>query len=94
LTFPLKYSIMESTMTLDAALRRAIARAPGSFREMARATGISHVMLAAIAGGRERATPRVAREVARVLERWAVRCTSDAAAVRAALRGHQPRRGK
>ena len=50
-------------------------------------------MLSAIVTGQERATPRVARLVARALERWAMRCGTEAARVRAALEGpHKGRR--
>ncbi len=44
-------------------------------------------MLPAIVAGRERATPRVALKVARALERWAKRCGTEAARVRAAVEG-------
>lgn len=74
-------------MTLDTVLRRAIRGAPCSIRALARAAGVSHVMLAAIVTGRERATTRVALKVARALERWAARCGGEAAAVRAAVQG-------
>ncbi len=74
-------------MTLDAAVRRAIARAPGSTRELAKQAGVSHVVLWAIEHRRERATRRVARLVAAALERWGKQCAGDAARVRAALRG-------
>jgi hypothetical protein len=72
-------------MTLDGAVRRAITRAPGSIREVAKAAGVSHVVLWAIVRGRARATPRVARLVATALERWGEQCAGDAARVRAAL---------
>ena len=74
-------------MTLDAAVRRAISKAPGSMRELAKEAGVSHVFLWAIAHGRERATPRVARLVAAALERRGKRCAMEAARVRAALQG-------
>ena len=80
-------------MTLDAALRHSIRRAPCSIRALARTAGVSHAMLSAIVTGQERATPRVARLVARALERWAMRCGTEAARVRAALEGpHKGRR--
>jgi transcriptional regulator with XRE-family HTH domain len=72
-------------MTLDAVLRRAIRQAPCSIRALARTAGVSHAMLAAVATGHERATPRVALKVARALERWAARCAGEAAAIRAAV---------
>ena len=77
--------------TLDAALRRAIRRAPCTTRALARTAGVSHVMLAQIVRGKERATPRVARLVAKALETWAARCAGEAAAVRKALKGHTPK---
>jgi lambda repressor-like predicted transcriptional regulator len=78
-------------MTLDAVVRRAIRRAPCSIRALAREAEVSHVMLAGILTGRERATERVARKVARALETWAARCGGEAAAIRAAVEGRSPR---
>jgi molybdenum-dependent DNA-binding transcriptional regulator ModE len=75
------------TMTLDAAVRRAIANTPGSIRELAKDAGVSHVFLWAIVHERQRATPRVARLVAAALERRGKRCVVEAARVRAALQG-------
>ena len=75
-------------MTLDTVVRRAIRRAPCSIRALARTAGVSHVVLAEIVNGRERATRRVALKVARALETWAARCAGEAVAVRAAVRGH------
>lgn len=77
-------------MTLDVVVRRAIRRAPCTIRALARTAGVSHVMLQGIVTGRERATLRVARKVARALEVWAARSAAEAAAVRAAVPG-QPR---
>ena len=78
-------------MTLDAALRKAIRHAPCSVRALARQAGVSHVMLAGIVAGRERATTRVAKAVAKALDSWAARCAKDAAAVRAAVEGRSAR---
>lgn len=78
-------------MTLDAVLRRAIRQAPCSIRALARTAGVSHAILAAIVAGQERATPRVALKVAIALERWATRCGTEAASVRAAVVGHSPK---
>lgn len=75
-------------MTLDAAVRKAIANAPSSIRELAKEAGVSHVVLWAIAHGRDRATPRVARLVAAALARWGKRCAGDSARIRATLQGH------
>jgi hypothetical protein len=69
-------------MTLDAVLRRAVRRAPCSIRALARRAGVSHVMLAAVVTGHERATQRVALKVAKALEQWADRCSGEAAAIR------------
>jgi hypothetical protein len=74
-------------MTLDAVVRRAIRRAPCTIRSLARTAGVSHVMLQGIVAGRERASVRVALRVARALERWAVRSSTEAARVRAAVAG-------
>ena len=75
-------------MTIDPALRRAIRRAPCTVRALARAAGVSHAMLFGIMTGRERATPRVALKVAKALEQWGARCIDEAAAIRAAVKGH------
>ena len=77
--------LLSEHMTLDAVLRRAIRRAPCSTRALARTAGVSHVMLAAIVTGGERATPRVALKVAKALESWAARCAREAAAIRKAV---------
>jgi hypothetical protein len=81
-----------TTVTLDTVLRRAIRRAPCTIRALARTAGVSHSVLAAIATGQERATTRVALKVARALQAWAARCEGEAAAVRAAVKGHTQRR--
>lgn len=81
-------------MTLDALLRRAIRRAPCSIRALARQAGVSHAMLAAITTGHERATPRVALNVARALETWAALCVGEAAAIRAAVGGRSRQGGR
>ena len=80
-------------MTLDAVLRRAIQQAPCTIRALARTAGVSHVMLAGIATGREHATPRVALKVARALEQWSARCSAQAARVRAAVKGRSYKEG-
>ena len=63
-------------------------------RALARTAGVSHVMLAGIVAGRERATPRVALKVARALEQWARRCGTEAARLRTAAGGPLPKGGK
>ena len=79
------YRNVKPNMTLDAVLRRAIRRAPCSMRALARAAGVSHVMLQGIVAGRERATVRVAQKVVRALESWAARCGGEAAAIQAVI---------
>ena len=79
-------------MPLTVAVRRAIRRAPGSMRALARTAGVSHAMLAAIVAGKEKVTLRVARLVAQALEEWSVQCAGDAAAIRAALDESELRR--
>jgi transcriptional regulator with XRE-family HTH domain len=81
------------TKTLDGAVRHAIEQAPGSIRALAREAGVSNVMLQGITSGRERATARVALEVAKVLDRWAKLCGTEAASVRAAVKGHNRKEG-
>ena len=81
------------TVTLDVALRRAIRRAPCTIRALARAAGVSHVMLVGIMTGRERATARVAVRVAKALEEWGARCVGEAAAIRAAVEGRSTKGG-
>jgi len=80
-------------MTLQTALRQAIRRA-ASIRALAAEAGVSHVMLWGILHGYEKASPNVARKLARALERRASRSARDArryeaeaARIRAALRG-------
>ena len=79
-------------MTLDAVLRRAIRRAPCTIRALARQAGVSHVMLQGIVTGRERASERVALKVARALERYAERSSTEAARIRTAVEGRSSRR--
>ena len=89
-----KLSILLSvTEALDTAVRRAIERAPASIRALAREAGVSNVMLQGIVSGRERASSRIALRVARVLERWAKLCGTEAASVRRAVKSRNPRGG-
>jgi transcriptional regulator with XRE-family HTH domain len=78
-------------MTLDTVVRRALRRAPCSIRALARAAGVSHVLLAEIRRGRKAVTPRVARMVAAALEQWGTQCHVEAARVRTAVQGQQRR---
>lgn len=78
-------------MTLDTVLRRAIREAPCTMRALARASGVSHAMLAAVVSGKERGTVRVALKVAAALEEWAEQCATDAAMLRRTVEGHNPK---
>ncbi len=82
---------MSSEMTLDTALRRAIREAPCTIRALARASGVSHAMLAAIVSGKERATARVALKVAEALDGMARLSATNAATVRRVAKGRTPR---
>jgi hypothetical protein len=73
-------------MSLDTVVRRAIRRAPCTIRALARDAEVSHVMLQGIVTGRERATERVALNVARALETWASQCKDEAVAIRAVIK--------
>ena len=64
-------------MTVETAVRQAIRRA-ASIRALAAEAGVSHVMLWGILHGYEKASPNVARKVARALERRARRAALDA----------------
>ncbi len=75
-------------MAPAAALKRALALAPGSLRAVAREAGVSHAILVMITEGERPATARVLGAVAAALERWGERCARAAAGLRQA----QPRR--
>ena len=78
--------LLSQPMSLNPVLRRAIQRAPCSVRALARTAGVSHVMLAQIVRGKEAATERVAVKVARALETLGIRCQTEAARIRVAVR--------
>lgn len=61
---------------LGDAIRRVLAQAPGSIRELAKAAGVPHTTLWRIQQGERDATPEVARAVAKALGRWAKGCES------------------
>lgn len=67
-------------------VRAVIAAVPGSERELARAAGISNVLLAQIRTGKQAATPTVARKLADALDGWGVACQRAARRLRAAAR--------
>jgi transcriptional regulator with XRE-family HTH domain len=65
-------------MTLQDAVRQAIADAPRSLRALARAAGVSHVTLLRIRDGDEPVSARVAAKLARVLAAWATEQAREA----------------
>jgi len=73
-------------MTLQKAVRQAIARAPCSERALARQAGIDQSTLLRIRQGKEKASERVARAVARALEQWGASCARGVSQIRAALK--------
>lgn len=70
---------------LTRALGAALAKAPASRRALAEAAGIDHTLLAHVLAGRRRATPALARQVAKALARWGTDCSEGAAILRHAL---------
>ena len=66
--------------------RRALRSVPGSLPALARDAGVSPRTLARIRAGHVRASPAVARKVARALARWGTWCTRAAARLRAGER--------
>ncbi len=64
----------------------AIDRAPSSQRRLARAAGVSDVLLVQLRRGDYHATPAVAEKLARVLEEWGKECRNAARRIRAAAR--------
>ena len=67
---------------LTEAVIRGLKTAPCSLRALARTAGVSHVQLLHITQGKRRATPAVARRVARALESWSETCARAAARIR------------
>lgn len=65
---------------------RAIEGAPSSRRHLARAVGVSDVLLVQLRRGDFQATPRLAAKLARVLEEWSGDCRDAARRIRAAMR--------
>jgi transcriptional regulator with XRE-family HTH domain len=70
---------------LEEAVRRALAEAPGSVREIAREAGVDHSTLVRIRRGDRGATRDVARALADALGRWAGRCSSAEGILRQSL---------
>ena len=80
-------TIVESHYLMDQQTRavgRAIRAAPSSVRELARAAGVSHVLLLRLERGTCRATPTVAGKIAQALEGWGTACLEAASDVREA----------
>ena len=73
---------------VTAAVRRTLANAPVSLRELGRRSGISHAQLARIVAGQRNATPVVARAVADALDTIAAEALKAAALVRRSLTTH------
>ena len=78
--------IVKVRKNLTREVLRAIERAPATARALARAAGISNVLLSQLKRGDFQATTAVAEKVARVLERWGGECLQLARNVRAAAR--------
>ncbi len=76
------FYVMTSRVTK--AVRAAIERAPCSVNKLAEAAGVPQSTLARIKAGELGATPRVARSVAKALQRWGDDCHQAAARVRQA----------
>jgi len=75
--------VMPSGLTRAAI--EAIEAAPCSLRALARAAGVSHVLLIKIRDGQLRATEEVAIAIAEALDGWAEMCTGGAEGLRQAL---------
>ena len=78
--------IVKVRKNLTRAVLRAIERAPATARALARAAGISNVLLSQLKRGDFHATTAVAEKLVRVLERWGGECLQLARKVRAAAR--------
>lgn len=70
---------------LEEAVRRALAEAPGSLREIAREASVDHSTLVRIRSGKRGATREVAQAVADALGRWANRCSTAEGLLRTSL---------
>ena len=79
-------------------LRQAVAdameQAPGSIRALARAAGVSHVMLIQVRDGLRPASRGVGEGVAAALEGWSDELAGLARAVREALEADPPPEGE
>lgn len=81
-----------SSMTLQAAVRQAIADAPCSLRALAREAGLPIARLVRIR--QRRAVTLTAEDAQRImgaLERWGRRCDRSVARIRTALQGREGR---
>jgi transcriptional regulator with XRE-family HTH domain len=59
---------------LTRALTTAVARSPASRRELCRAAGVEQSLLARVLKGERRATPILAKRLARALRTWSADC--------------------
>lgn len=81
-----------STMNATSrAVREALAKAPGSLREIALRAGVPHTTLSQIMRDKREATPNVAKAIAEALDAIGSDCASSAAGIRRSLT-NQPRR--
>ncbi len=79
-------------MTLQAAVRQAIADGPCTLRALAREAGLPIARLVRIRQGKATATPEVAARIASALKRWGKRCDRSSTRIRTALQGRQGRK--
>ncbi len=75
-----------SMENVRAALSRAMERAPGSVRELARAAGIDHAALVRVRDGEYNLTPARVRSVVAALRAWSERCSGLADELEEALK--------
>ena len=78
--------IVKVRKNLTSEVLRAIAQAPVSARALARAAGVSNVLLTQLKRGDFQVTPIVAERIARALEEWGTQHVNAARRIRAAAR--------
>lgn len=71
--------------SLTRALTAAIARSPATRRELCRVAGVDQSLLARVLKGERRATPILARRLARALRTWSADCRTGAELLTRAL---------
>jgi hypothetical protein len=65
---------LDDMTDLDKAVARAVAKAPGSIRELSRDAGIDQSLLIRIINGERRASPETAAKLNAALRDWVNRC--------------------